>query len=56
MGVAVVLNLNDDVSVPDLKQFLSFVPEGYADTLDLRVLSETGAPPAFLAIDLGPAT
>lgn len=52
MGVAVILDLNDEVSVPDLKHFLSFVPEGYAETLDLRLRSVTGGAPQFLAIDL----
>jgi hypothetical protein len=37
MAVSVILNLADEVSVEDLKQFLSFVPEGFDLTHDLTV-------------------
>lgn len=52
MGVAVILDLNDDVSVPVLKHFLSYVPQDFDYTLDLRWQSDTREFPQFLVIPL----
>lgn len=52
MGVAVILDLNDDVSVPVLKHFLSYVPEDFDYTTDLRWKSDTRELPQFLVIPL----
>ncbi|MHA7156290.1 hypothetical protein [Arthrobacter sp. TMN-50] len=39
MAIGLILDLNQAVSVQDLKQFLSYVPEGFDSELDLRVAS-----------------
>lgn len=50
MGVSVILDLNEDVSVPVLKHFLSYVPEDFEATSDLRMQLESGGIPQFLEI------
>lgn len=52
MSVAVVLDLRDDVSVPLLKLFLSYLPEDFDDTTDLRWKSGTDGLPHFFVIPL----
>ena len=52
MGVSVILDLNEDVSVPVLKHFLSYVPEDFEATFDLRMQLERGGVPQFLEIQL----
>lgn len=52
MGVSVILDLNEDVSVPDLKHFLSYVPEGFDHSYDLRMQIVEGVIPQFLEIRL----
>ena len=52
MSVAVILDLRDDVSVPLLKLFLSYVPEDFDDTTDLRWKSGTDGLPQFFVIPL----
>lgn len=53
MAVSIVLDLTDDVSPASLRQFLSFLPEGFDQAKDLRVrdTSETSdEAPYFLQI------
>lgn len=52
MGVSVVLDLSEDVSVPHLKHFLSYVPEGFDASFDLRMQIQDGVTPEFLEIQL----
>lgn len=52
MGVSIILDLNEDVSVPDLRHFLSYVPEDFEPTFDLRMQIEGGGIPQFLEIRL----
>jgi hypothetical protein len=52
MGVSVILDLNEDVSVPQLRQFLSYVPEGFDPNFDLRMQIQDGVTPEFLEIRL----
>lgn len=52
MAVAVILDLRDDVSAPLLKLFLSYLPEDFDDTADLRWKSEGENLPRFLVIPL----
>lgn len=56
MAVAVILALTEEVSVKDLKQFLSFVPEGFDSQVDLRIASierfRSEGLPDFLQIPL----
>lgn len=52
MGVSVILDLNEDVSVPDLRHFLSYVPEGFDTSFDLRMQIQDGVTPEYLEIQL----
>jgi hypothetical protein len=52
MGVSVILDLNEDVSVPQLRQFLSYVPEGFDPSSDLRMQTQDDVIPQFLEIQL----
>lgn len=52
MSVAVILDLRDDVSAPLLKHFLSYLPEDFDDTTDLRWESGTDGLPHFFVISL----
>ncbi|MEY9777207.1 hypothetical protein ABH915_002815 [Arthrobacter sp. MW3 TE3886] len=52
MGVSVILDLNEDVSVPQLRHFLSYVPEGFDPSCDLRMQIQDGVTPEFLEIRL----
>jgi hypothetical protein len=52
MGVSVILDLNEDVSVPQLRQFLSYVPEGFDPSFDLRMQTQDDVIPQFLEIQL----
>lgn len=50
--VWVILDLRDDVSAPLLKLFLSYVPEDFDDTTDLRWKSGTDGLAHFFVIQL----
>lgn len=52
MGVSVILDLNEDVSVPDLRHFLSYVPEGFDPKFDVRMQVQNGVNASFLEIQL----
>lgn len=58
MGVSVILDLENQVSAADLRQFLSFLPEASESacdlrvTTDLRVIVDDHEVPHFLAIQL----
>jgi hypothetical protein len=52
MSVAVILDLRDDVSAPLLKLFLSYLPEDFDDTTDLRWKSGAEGLPHFFVIPL----
>jgi len=52
MAVSVLLSLSDAVSVPDLKHFLSLVPEGFDDAEDLRMHPDDDGTAHFLEIPL----
>jgi hypothetical protein len=52
MGVSVILDLNEDVSVPHLRHFLSYVPEDFDPNFDLRMKILDGVTPEFLEIQL----
>lgn len=52
MAVTVLLDLTQAVSVPDLKHFLSYVPQDFDPTEDLRTSTETDGAPTFLEIAL----
>jgi hypothetical protein len=52
MGVSVILDLNEDVSVPVLRHFLSCVPEGFDPNLDIRMEIQSNGTPQFLEIVL----
>lgn len=52
MGVSVILDLNEDVSVPQLRHFLSYVPEGFDPSFDLRMQIQDGVTPEYLEIQL----
>ncbi len=52
MGVSVILDLNEDVSVPVLRHFLSCVPEGFDPSLDIRMEMQSNGTPQFLEIVL----
>lgn len=50
MGLAVILDLSEEVTVSTLKVFLSYVPENFDSTADLRWKSDTGGLPNFFVI------
>jgi hypothetical protein len=52
VAVAIILDLRDDVSVPLLKLFLSYLPEDFDYTTDLRWKSGTEGLPQFFVIPL----
>lgn len=52
MGVSVILDLSEDVSVPQLRHFLSYVPDDFDPKFDLRMQILNGVNPSFLEIQL----
>lgn len=52
MGVSVILDLNEEVSVPQLRHFLSYVPEKFDPSFDLRMQIRDDVIPQFLEIQL----
>jgi hypothetical protein len=52
MGVSVILDLNENVSVPQLRHFLSYVPQGFDPSFDLRMQIQDDVIPQFLEIQL----
>ncbi|MFE4229966.1 hypothetical protein ACFRJ8_18995 [Arthrobacter sp. NPDC056886] len=50
MGVSVILDLTEDVSVPALRHFLSYVPQGFDPSSDLRMQIQDAVVPQFLEI------
>lgn len=53
MAVSVLLDLTQVVSVPDLRHFLSYIPEGFDPAEDLRMMSpQNDGRPNFLEISL----
>lgn len=52
MAVSVLLDLGRAVSVPDLKHFLSYLPEDFDPTEDLRLSADSDGTTNFLQIPL----
>lgn len=52
MAVSVLLDLRHPVSIPDLQQFLSYLPESYDTEEDLRTTIEAGGAVHGLEIHL----
>jgi hypothetical protein len=52
MGVSVIIDLSEDVTVPQLMHFLSYVPDDFDPTFDLRMQIQSGVNPSFLEIQL----
>lgn len=52
MAVSVLLDLSQTVSVPDLKHFLSYLPEGFDPAKDLRMSTHADGTTHFLEIPL----
>jgi hypothetical protein len=52
MAVSVLLDLNQVVSVPELKHFLSYLPADFDPTEDLRMSIHADGTPSFLEIPL----
>lgn len=52
MAVSVLLDLTQVVSVPDLRHFLSYLPDGFDPAEDLRMSTLTDERPYFLEISL----
>lgn len=52
MAVSVVLDLGQAVSVPDLRLFLSYLPEGFGPAEDLRSDIDSEGTTHFLEIPL----
>lgn len=52
MASSVVLNLNEPVSVRDLRQFLSLVPEGVDNNDDIRMQYANEATTGYLEISI----
>lgn len=55
MAIVVLLDLNEPVSVHDLRQFLSLVPQGYDEQRDLRSTDSQGVNIRSLDIHLADA-
>lgn len=54
MASSVVLNLNEPVSVRDLRQFLSLVPEGVDNSDDIRQRYANEASTGYFEISIPP--
>lgn len=52
MAVSVLLDLRHAVSIPDLKHFLSYLPENFDADQDLRTSVDAGGTVHFLEIQL----
>ncbi|MCB5292606.1 hypothetical protein [Arthrobacter sp. SO3] len=52
MAISVLLDLNQVVSVPELKHFLSYLPADFDTTEDLRMSIHADGTPSFLEIPL----
>jgi hypothetical protein len=54
MASSVVLNLNEPVSVRDLRQFLSLVPDGVDSSDDIRMRYANESSTGYLEISIPP--
>lgn len=55
MALSVVLNLTEPVSVPDLERFLTFIPDGFDTSQDIRRRIEDDTRAAYLVIPIPPS-
>lgn len=55
MSISIVLDLAEAVSVHDLWQFLSFVPQWHDHDKDIRVMDVKGLAVRYLEVEMNPS-